>query len=545
MSDSQDITLPGSAPAAGNWATIKEALRGVHFDYTDGPIGHAIFLLAVPMVLETVLESVFAVVDVFFVSRLGADAVATVGLTESMMVLIYTMAMGLGIGATATVARRIGEKDPEGASHAAAQAVLLGIIVAAVLGISGALAGPTLLRVMGASPGVIANSNFTRVMLGGNVNVLMLFLVNAIFRGAGDAVIAMRVLWLANAINIVLGPMLIFGVGPFPELGVVGAAVATNIGRGTGALYAISRLVRRGARVRVVKRHFRLDPALMWQMIRLSGSGTFQILVGSASWIGLVRVISSFGSAALAGYTIGFRVVIFALLPSWGLSNAAATMVGQALGARKPDRAELSVWIAGRYNLWFLGGVGVVFVALAGPIVSLFTADPTVRSYAVGCLRIVALGFPSGFTWVRGEPSFRSQWRTRLWRSSACGFSVRGGGKRNASERDDSGGRRAFTAKILGDLFYSAVNRPIQWRTLIDGVLDVQPSASLHQQMHYVLVFRPHRLMQRRRVGMISVRVVSARILACIEQQTYDIGPAVLSGERERDVFALAVRGWK
>src|SRR5206468_12053455 len=241
---------------------------------------------------------------------------------------------------------------------------------------------------------VLANSNFPRIMLGGNAVVLMLFLVNAIFRGAGDAVIAMRVLWLANAINIFLGPMLIFGVGPFPEMGVVGAAVATNIGRGTGALYAISRLIRRGARVRVVRRHFRFDPALMWQMIRLSGSGTFQILVGSASWIGLVRVISSFGSAALAGYTIGFRVVIFALLPSWGLSNAAATMVGQALGARKPERAERAVWIAGKYNLWFLGGVGVIFVALAGPIVSIFTSDPAIASYASGCLRIVALGFP-------------------------------------------------------------------------------------------------------------------------------------------------------
>jgi putative MATE family efflux protein len=346
------------------------------------------------MVLETVLESVFAVVDVFFVSRLGADAVATVGLTESMMVLVYTLAMGLGIGATATVARRIGEKDPEGASHAAAQAVVLGVIIAVVLGVVGVFAAPTLLRALGASPGVLENSNFTRVMLGGCVNVVMLFLINAIFRGAGDAVIAMRVLWLANAINIVLGPMLIFGVGPFPRLGVVGAAIATNIGRGTGALYALSRLVRPGSRVRLTLHHFRIDLALMWQMIRLSGSGTFQILVGSASWIGLVRVVSSFGSTALAGYTIGFRIIIFALLPSWGLSNAAATMVGQALGAKKPDRAERAVWIAGRYNLWFLGGVGILFVALAGPIVSLFTSDPTVASYAVNCLRIVALGFP-------------------------------------------------------------------------------------------------------------------------------------------------------
>jgi putative MATE family efflux protein len=398
MPDSPDIALPTSAPAApigrGNWETIKEALRGAHFDYTDGPIGHAIFLLAVPMVLETVLESVFAVVDVFFVSRLGADAVATVGLTESMMVLVYTLAMGLGIGATATVARRIGEKDPEGAAHAAAQAVVLGVIIAVMLGVVGVFAAPPLLRVLGASPGVLANSNFTRVMLGGCVNVVMLFLINAIFRGAGDAVIAMRVLWLANSINIVLGPMLIFGVGPFPRLGVVGAAVATNIGRGTGALYALSRLVRPGSRVRLTMHHFRLDLALMWQMIRLSGSGTFQILVGGASWIGLVRVVSSFGSTALAGYTIGFRIIMFALLPSWGLSNAAATMVGQGLGAKKPERAERAVWIAGRYNLWFLGGVGIVFVVLAGPIVSLFTSDPTVASYAVNCLRIVALGFP-------------------------------------------------------------------------------------------------------------------------------------------------------
>src|SRR5438445_11721664 len=287
MTDTQEIVVPASAPpaSAGNWENIKEALRGAHHDYTSGPIGRAIFLLAVPMVLETVLESVFAVVDVFFVSRLGADAVATIGLTESMMVLIYTLDMGLGIGATATVARRIGEKDPDGASHAAAQAVLLALLLSLLLGATGIFAAPALLRGMGASAGVLANANFTRIMLGGNAVVLMLFLVNAIFRGAGDAVIAMRVLWLANAINIFLGPMLIFGVGPFPRLGVVGAAVATNIGRGTGALFALSRLIRPGARVQVRRDHFRLDPAVMWQMVRLSGSGRFQIPVGSASWV--------------------------------------------------------------------------------------------------------------------------------------------------------------------------------------------------------------------------------------------------------------------
>jgi putative MATE family efflux protein len=345
------------------------------------------------MVLETVMESVFAVVDVFFVSRLGADAVATVGLTESMMVLVYSLAMGLGIGATATVARRIGEQNADGAAHAAAQAILLGLIVSAVLGVLGVVLAPTLLRMMGGSPAVIANAAFMQVMLGANASVLLLFLINAIFRGAGDAAIAMRVLWLANWINIVLGPMLIFGVGPFPELGVVGAAIATSIGRGTGALYAISRLFRPGARVHVQRRHFAFDPALMWQMIRLSGSGTFQILIGTASWIGLIRVISSFGSAALAGYTIGIRVIIFALLPSWGLSNAAATMVGQALGAKKPERAERAVWIAARYNLVFLGTIGLVFVLFARAIVSLFTRDLAVAPYAVDCLRIVALGF--------------------------------------------------------------------------------------------------------------------------------------------------------
>ena len=388
--DAQPVDTPREQPT---WSSIKDAIRGTHHDYTEGTIGRAIFLLAVPMVLETVMESVFAVVDVFFVSRLGADAVATVGLTESMMVLVYSLAMGLGIGATATVARRIGERDREGAAHAAAQAILLGLLVSVVLGTIGVVLAPTLLRIMGGSPAVIANATFMRVMLGGNATVLLLFLINAIFRGAGDAAIAMRVLWLANWINIVLGPLLIFGVGPFPELGVVGAAVATNIGRGTGALFAISRLFRPGARVQVARRHFAFDPALMWQMIRLSASGTFQILIGTASWIGLIRVISSFGSAALAGYTIGIRVIVFALLPSWGLSNAAATMVGQALGAGKPDRAERAVWMAARYNLVFLGSVGVLFVLLARGIVSLFTTDPAVAPYAIDCLRIVALGF--------------------------------------------------------------------------------------------------------------------------------------------------------
>ncbi|MEO6446438.1 MAG: MATE family efflux transporter [Gemmatimonadaceae bacterium] len=373
---------------------VREALRGSRRDYTKGPIGRAILILAIPMVLEMSMESIFAVVDVFFVSRLGPQAIATVGLTESMLTIVYTIAMGLGIGATAMVARRIGEQDIDGASCAATQAVWLGVLVAAALGITGAVLAPQLLALMGAEADVVSEgSTFARVMLGGNISVLMLFLLNAIFRGAGDAAIAMRTLWLANAINIVLCPCFIFGLGPFPELGVTGAAVATTIGRSTGALYALSRLLRPGARVHLERRYLRLEPAVMWRLVRLSASGTFQIFVGMASWILLTRVLASFGSNAVAGYTIAMRVIMFALLPSWGMSNAAATMVGQALGARDPDRAERAVWIAGRYNLAFLGAIGLVFLVFAPRIVGIFTGEPVVSSYAIDCLRIVAAGF--------------------------------------------------------------------------------------------------------------------------------------------------------
>ncbi len=384
-----------SAPV-GLWASIRQAFLGTHagYDYTSGPVGRAIMLLAIPMVLEMLMESVFAVADVFFVAKLGADAVATVGITESMLTLIYTAAMGLSIAATATVARRIGEGDSEGAARAAAQVLALGLIVSAVLGVCGVLLAPKLLAVMGASRGVIElGSNYTRVMLGGNAAIMMLFLINAVFRGAGDAAIAMRVLWLANIINILLAPCLIFGVGPFPELGVTGAAVATTIGRGTGALFAFSRLIRPGGRVHLSRRHLRLEPAQMLRLLRLSVSGAFQVFIGMASWIGLIRILSSFGSDALAGYTIGIRIILFALLPSWGMSNAAATMVGQALGAGKPERAERAVWRASFYNMLFLGSVGLGFVLFAKPIAGLFTQEPAVLAYASDCLRVVACGF--------------------------------------------------------------------------------------------------------------------------------------------------------
>lgn len=376
------------------WTVVRDAVRGTHHDYTSGPIGRAVVLLAIPMILEMGMESIFAVMDVFFVSRLGPDATATVGLTESMLTLVYTAAIGLSIGVAAVVARRIGEKRPDAASEAAVQGIALGLGVAAIVATLGITLAPRLLAIMGASPGVTAiGSTYTRVMLGGSATVLLLFLINAIFRGAGDAAIAMRVLWLANAINILLGPCLIFGLGPFPRLGVTGAAVATTIGRGTGVLYQIYRLTRGDSRVTVRSSHVKLIPAVMGTLLRLSGSGTFQVLVGTTSYVGLVRILSTFGSSAVAGYTIAIRLVVFWILPSWGLSNAAATMVGQSLGARDPDRAERAVWIAAKYNMAVLGIVGVIFIILAGPIVSIFTHDPGARMFGAQALRTMSYGF--------------------------------------------------------------------------------------------------------------------------------------------------------
>jgi putative MATE family efflux protein len=380
------------------WSDIKESIRGSHRDYTTGPIGRSILLLAIPMVLEMVMESIFAVVDIYWVSHLGDDiateAVTTVGLTESLMTLVYALAIGLSIGAMAMIARRIGEQNPEGAARAAVQAIALAVIVSVVIGVVGALLAPKLLQLMGGSPWVVEHgASFTRVMLAGNITVVMLFMINAIFRGAGDAAIAMRTLWLANWINIILGPCLIFGLGPFPKLGLLGAAIATNIGRGTGALFALSKLIREGGRFNIERRHLRLEPAIIARLLRLSGTGTFQVFIGMASWIGLVRIISSFGSNAMAGYTIGIRVILFALLPSWGMANAAATMVGQALGARNPERAEQAVWKAGFYNMIFLGIVGLVFVLFAPQIIGLYNPEPEVAHYGIDCLRIVAYGF--------------------------------------------------------------------------------------------------------------------------------------------------------
>jgi len=302
---------------SGFWQTIREAIRGSRHDYTSGPIGRAIILLAVPMVLEMLMESLFAVWDVFWGAHLGPSAVATVNLTESMLTVVYTGAMGLSIGVTATVARRIGESNPAGAAEAAVQGIALGVIISAIVGVLGVLFAPNLLGLMGAAPDVIAmGQNYTRIMLGGNVVILLLFLINAIFRGAGDAAISMRVLTIANTINIVLCPLLMFGVGPFPRLGVMGAAIGTTIGRGTGLLYQLYRLWRRDGRIVIHRDQIRLEPAVMKALLRLSGSATFQTFVGMASWIGLTLINASFGTNALAGFTIAIRIILFALLPA-------------------------------------------------------------------------------------------------------------------------------------------------------------------------------------------------------------------------------------
>jgi putative MATE family efflux protein len=378
------------------WGAFRSAAGGTKHDYTRGPIGQAIFLLAVPMVLEMVMESLFAVSDVFFVSKLGAAAVATVGLTESLMIIVYTLAMGLAIAASAIVARRIGEHDPEQAAVATVQAIVVAVVCSGSLAAVSAFFAPELLRFMGAGADVVATgSAFTRVMLGGSCTAFVLFVINATLRGAGDAAVAMRVLTLANGINIVLGPLLIFGVGPFPKLGVTGAAVATTIGRGVGVLFALTRLLRGTGHLAVTRRHLTLDFDTIGRLVRMSRNGTFQVLVGSLNWIVLVRLMSAFGSVAMAGYTIAIRLVIFALLPAWGLSNAAATMVGQALGAGNPDRAEASVWVAARYNVAFLGAMALILFVGAPPIVAAFTSDPAVADIARVGLRTIALGFPA------------------------------------------------------------------------------------------------------------------------------------------------------
>ena len=389
----ETIDTPPPSPPRSLWESFWEAIRGSHQDYTTGSLNRAILLLAVPMVLEMVLESLFAVVDVFWVGRLGANAVATVGLTESLLSLIFAVGIGLSMSTTAMVARRIGEKDPEGAAVAGVQAIVLGLITSVAIGIPCFIYAPQLLRLMGASNDIVTmGSGYARIALGGSGAILLLFLNNAIFRGAGDAAIAMRLLWVSNLINLVLDPCLIFGWGPFPRMGVTGAALATFTGRSIGVGYQFYRLLRGTERIRILRRQLRVNWSVLLRLVRVSLTGILQFAIAHTSWIGLVRIVSIFGASALAGYTIAIRIVVFAILPSWGLSNAAATLVGQNLGAGKPERAEQAVWRTGLYNMLFLGSLGVFFVFLAEPIVRLFTHDPAVIPLAATCLRIVSYG---------------------------------------------------------------------------------------------------------------------------------------------------------
>ena len=386
-------------PSAGSldnsfFSIVREAVRGSDRDFTKGPIGLAIFLLAVPMILEMSMESLFAVVDIFFVAKLGADAVAIVGLTESVMALIYAVAFGLAIGATATVARRIGEKDSKGAAKSAAHVLYLGVIISIIISAIGIIFAPNLLAALGGSPEIaVQGTPFMRIMLGGNAVVIFIFLLNAIFRGAGDAAIAMRVLVLSNGLNMILAPCFIFGVAFFPELGVTGAAVGTTIGRGIGVSYAAYHLFRPGGRIHVNAAAWKFDGQLLSKLMRLSSTAVVQLLIATASWTALMPIMAGFGEAAIAGYVIALRVVMFALLPALGLSNAAATMVGQNLGAGKPERSESAVWKAAGFNTAFYFVVGLILLAFSEPIVRIFTSEPEVISYGSSALYIIAIGF--------------------------------------------------------------------------------------------------------------------------------------------------------
>ncbi len=374
---------------------LKEALLGSEQSFTTGSIDRAIFLLSVPMIVEMGMEALFAIVDVFFVSQLhDNNAIATIGLTESMLTIIYSIAIGLSMGATAMVARRVGEKDVMAAEVAAVQALFVGLLLSIVISIVGAIYSTDLLRLMGADEDVIRKgSNYTKWMLSGNVTIMLLFLINAIFRGAGDASIAMRSLMLANGLNILLDPLFIFGWGPVPAFGVEGAAIATNIGRGIGVMYQVYHLLKGKGLVKLHAQNLKIRWDIVWSLIKVSAGGTAQFVIASASWIFLVRIVSNFGSSALAGYTLAIRVIVFAILPAWGMANAAATLVGQNLGAQQPDRAEQSVWRTAFFNMIFLGVVTIIFFSMARPILGFFTTDVAVLNNGINCLQIVSLGY--------------------------------------------------------------------------------------------------------------------------------------------------------
>ena len=373
---------------------VAEAVSGTEQDFTEGKLSRAILLLSIPAVLEMLMESVFVIVDIYFVSKLGANAVATVGITESMVTIIYAIAIGLGTATTSMVSRRIGEKNPDAASIAAFQAILTGVIISFLIGLPGAMLSGRLLGMMGASKTILESmSGYTSIMLGGNIVIMMLFIINAIFRSAGDAAVAMKVLWIGNIINIMLDPCLIFGLGPFPHLGVTGAAVATTIGRGCAVLVQFYLLFFGRKRIRLSKKHLIINFKIMIKLLKLSFGSIGQNLISTSSWIALVRIISIFGSEVVAGYTIAIRIIGFTLMPSWGISNAASTLVGQNLGAKKPERAERAVWVTGVANMILLGAIGLILVVYPEPFIRIFIDNENVVKSGVLGLRIISIGF--------------------------------------------------------------------------------------------------------------------------------------------------------
>ena len=391
MPDSLHSTPP-SSPSF--WEDLFSTFKGTRHDFTSGSIVRAIALLAIPMVLEMLAQSLFGIVDVFFVGRLGPAAVAAVGIIDSLMVIIYTIGMGLAMAATALVARRIGEQDPETASLTAFQVLILGFAVSIPVALLGIFFTPDLMRLMGATEEVIqVGGPYGAIIFGFNFLILFLFIINATFRGAGDAVMAMLVLWLANLINILLDPALIFGWGPFPELGIRGAAIATCIGRGVGVIFQMYLLVRGSGRVKIAIQSMKLHVSIIRRIVIVALPATIQYFIGSASWIFIFWIIARFGTDAVAGYTIAIRIFIFALLPSWGMGNAAATLVGQNLGAKKPDRAEKSVWITATTNMIFLGIVALGIFIFAHPLVAIFSDEPAVIEFGTSCLRIVCITY--------------------------------------------------------------------------------------------------------------------------------------------------------
>jgi len=376
------------------WGDIKESIAGTDKDFTNIPLRKSILLLSIPMVLETLMESIFAITDIFFVSKLGPDAIATVGITESLLTIIYTVGMGLSMATTALVSRRIGEKKPYSASVVAVQSIIAGIVVSLIIGILGIIYAKSLLRLMGANS-IIVNeySIYTTITLGSNIVIMLLFIINAVFRSSGDAALSMRVLWFANIINIILDPILIFGFGPIPALGIKGAAIATTIGRGTAVFYQFYILYKGNGRVKIIRRAIKLNLKVMYNLSKVSLGGIGQSLVATISWVGMVRIIADYGSNALAGYTIAIRIIIFALMPSWGVSNAAGTLVGQNLGANKPLRAERAVWITAYVNMVILGLFSLIFIFYPEFFIRLFISNPEVVSTGAKGLQIISIGY--------------------------------------------------------------------------------------------------------------------------------------------------------